>query len=191
MHRLSSLPCLAMVLSSLLLASGCTLSVAQGNPRPNIDLPESKAGLKLVMDESVRNTFEVPGRGGINKGEVEQWRETLARGFQNGFGTAFQTNADPSELTLQLSEVELEFAPTAVASHGGAVAAEAQIRYKARLVDAQGNVVRRSNGTVASKRSTGRADEVTLIAESAVESMYEKIAMDLFGDGASASGTAP
>jgi hypothetical protein len=189
MPRFSSASRLAVALVGLLLASGCTLKVAQGNPRPNIDLPETKAGMKLVMDDTVQDSFEVPSRGGINKGEVEQWRETLKRGFQNGFGGAFKTDAESPELTLQLMEVALEFAPTAVTQNGAAAAAEAQIRYKARLVDAQGNVVRRSTGTVASKRSITRADEVTLISESAVESMYEKIAEDFFSTGATAADT--
>lgn len=190
MTRLSSLSRLAVALTGLLLASGCTMKIAQGNPRPNIDLPESKAGMKLVMDDAIQNNFEVPSRGGINKGEVEQWRETLQRGFQNGFASAFKTDTDSPELTLQLLEVSLEFAPTAVTAKGGTAAAEAQIRYKARLVDAQGNVVRRSTGTVASKRSVTRADEVTLISESAVESMYERIAHDFFSAGATAADTA-
>lgn len=188
MHR-SSWSLTVVSLTAVLLATGCTLSVAAGDPRPNVDLPESQASLALEMDPSVRDVFQVPGRSGINATNVEAWRTTLERGFKNGFRSAFKTDGG-KDLVLQIVEAELELAPTAVTSSGGAVAAEAQVRYKARLVDAQGNVVRRSTGTVTSKRSTSRGAEISLIAESAVETMYEKIAQDIFSN-ATASDTTP
>jgi hypothetical protein len=178
MHR-SSWSLAAVSLTALLFATGCTLSVAAGNPRPNLDLPESQTALALELDPAVRDAFQIPGRSGMNETHVEAWRTTLERGFSNGFRSSFKTDGG-KDLVLQVVEAELEFAPTAVTAKGGPVAVEAQIRYKARLVDAQGNVVRRSTGTVASKRSTSKAAEITSISESAVESMYEKIASDVF-----------
>ncbi|WP_164017803.1 LPS assembly lipoprotein LptE [Pyxidicoccus trucidator] len=180
----------AVSLTAVLFATGCTLSVAAGDPRPNIDLPESQASLALELDPSVRDVFQVPARSGVVPTNVEAWRTTLDRGFKNGFRSAFRTDGG-KELVLQIVEAELELAPTAVNEVGGAAAAEAQVRYKARLVDAQGNVLRRSTGTVASKRSTSQPGEITLIAESAVESMYEKIAEDLFNNRGTASDSVP
>ncbi len=54
MTRLSSLSRLAVAHTGQLLATGCTQKIAQGNPRPNIDLPESKAGMKLVMSSRLK-----------------------------------------------------------------------------------------------------------------------------------------
>ncbi|MCY1017397.1 hypothetical protein [Pyxidicoccus sp. MSG2] len=179
--RRSSWSLAALSLTTVLLATGCTFSVAAGDPRPNIDLPESQASLALEMDPSVRDVFHVPSRSGVAPTNVEAWRTTLERGFKNGFRSAFKTDGG-KDLVLHIVEAELELVPAEVQDNGGVVSTEAQVRYKARLVDAQGNVVRRSTGTVSSKRSTSRPKETTLIAESAVETMYEKIAQDIFSN---------
>lgn len=59
---------------------------------------------------------------------------------------------------------------------------EAQIRYKARLLDGQGQVLRRSAGTVSSKKSITENRAATTAATDAVESLYEKISHDFFSD---------
>lgn len=179
-----------MTFLGVLLSLGCitapVIQVAKSSPKPNIDLPERNLSLGLTLDEQVKDTFKMPPASGIPETEVTQWRATLEKGFHNGLGTAFRTKEEKSQLMLQLVEATLEFVPSAVNGYGQAAATEAHIRYKARLVDAGGNVVRRSTGTVASKRSTGDRDEFTLVAKSAVETMYERIASDLFSDSATA-----
>jgi len=179
-----------VIFLGVLLSLGCIATpvarVARSSPKPNIDLPERNLALGLTLDEQVKDAFKVPRRSGIPETEVTAWRTTLERGFHNGLGTFFRTKEEKSELTLQLVEVDLEFVPSAVNGYGQAAAAEAHVRYKARLLDAVGNVVRRSSGTVTSKRSTGDHNEFTLVALSAVETMYERIASDLFSDSATA-----
>ncbi|MFL5347720.1 MAG: hypothetical protein ACJ8AT_23270 [Hyalangium sp.] len=186
-----SLSRVAIALVTWMLAQGCTLAVEQSQPRPNIDLPEKNASLALVMDKGVEDQYEadLDGKHPVN---VTGWRETLQNGFHSGFSSAFKTNADRAELTLQLNEAVLSFAPTSLGRHGGIQAAEAQVRYKARLLDAQGRVLRRSTGTVSSKKSATDKEGLTTVASSAVESMYEKIAQDFFSEApAAALGPAP
>jgi hypothetical protein len=174
----------------VLLSLGCVSApvahIAKSSPKPNIDLPERNLALGLALDEQVKDAFKVAPRSGLPETEVTAWRTTLEKGFHNGLGTAFHTKEPKAELTLQLVEAELEFVPSAVDAYGRAAAAEAHIRYKARLLDASGNVLRRSSGTVPSKRSTGDHNEYTLVAKSAVETMYERISSELFSDSATA-----
>ena len=52
------------------LSSGCVIQVVRGNPRPNIDLPSSKAALTFVLDPAVPNEFAMPDQGGIRGANV-------------------------------------------------------------------------------------------------------------------------
>jgi hypothetical protein len=56
----------------------------------------------------------------------------------------------------------------------------AQVRFKARLFDRSGTLLGRCAGTAAAKRATGGPEGLTYVTDSAVESMYERIAHDLF-----------
>ena len=60
------------------------------------------------------------------------------------------------------------------------VAVVAQVRFKATVT--QGGVKRRVAGTAVSKKSIANINDVTAGTESAVESMYEAIARELFSD---------
>lgn len=181
----SSWSLVAVSLTSALLSTGCAVGIHAGNPRPNVDVPESASSLALELDPAVRDTFQTSGDSGIPL-DVQAWRTTLERGFTNSFGSAVKTDGEKA-LVLQLVEADLVLVPSVLPSITGTVAAGAEVRYKARLVDAQGNVVRRSVGTVASRRSTTNHSEVMRVVDSAVEGMYEKIAEDLFYTQAMAS----
>lgn len=179
-----------VIFLGVLLSLGCISApvarIVRSSPKPNIDLPERNLALGLTLDEQVKDAFKVPPRSGVPETDVTAWRATLEKGFHNGLGKAFRTQEEKSELTLQLVEAELEFVPAAVNGYGQTVSAEAHVRYKARLMDAGGNVVRRSSGTVTSKRATSDHNEFTLVAKSAVETLYERIASELFSDSATA-----
>ena len=103
----------------------------------------------------------------------------------SGSGGRPAGNDIPADVNPNPALAQVAFDPYG-AGYGQAAAAEAHVRYKARLVDSAGNVVRRSSGTVPSKRSTGDHNEYTLVAKSAVETMYERIASELFSDSATA-----
>ena len=82
---------------------------------------------------------------------------------------------------VQIVEASVELAPAAVSVYG-VVAATVHVRYKARLLDAQGNVLKRSARTVTSKRATNDRNGMTELAADAVASMYETMAADFFGE---------
>jgi len=174
-------PIISLCFVALILAQGCAATVLQANPRPNIDLPQNTASFALALNESVQDQYqtEILGKRAVN---VSEWRQTLQNGFDSGFGSAFNLAEGKADLTLQVNEAVLSFAPTAVGNLGSVKAVEAQIRYKARLVDAQGQVLRRSTGTVSSKKSIAEEEEATSAAADAVESLYEKISHDFFSD---------
>jgi hypothetical protein len=67
--------------------------------------------------------------------------------------------------------------------------ATGQIRYKARLLDAQGNIIKRLTGTAIGHKDALSKSTIPLALQSAVETMYEEIAANFFG--ASVSGVTP
>jgi hypothetical protein len=153
------------------------------HPRPNVDLPPSKQSLRLDFGPEVLDAFKAPSRGGVRETEVTEWRTTLARGFQGAFDASAPLvwGGGPADRVLQIVEASLELAPAAVSVYG-VVAVTAHVRYKARLLDAQGNVLRRSTRTVSSKRATTDPHGTTTVAADAVASMFEAMAQDLFGE---------
>jgi len=141
-------------------------------------LPKTERTLRLQLEPAVRDAFgtelsavTIPVNG---------WRTTIERGFRNAFADAFRLSDQTADLTVVVAEAELSFAATSYARNGRPISAEAQVRYKAGLVDQQGAVLRRSAATVASKKSAGAPDEATPVAAMAIESMYEQITRELF-----------
>jgi hypothetical protein len=168
-----------LLFAAALTAAACaTPKVEAGNPRPNVDLPRSARTLRLQLEPEVRDAFSTELSGVAIP--VSGWRSTLETGFRNAFSGAFTLSAKPADLTVLVAEAELSFNATSFARNGRPISAEAQVRYKARLLDPQGGVVRRSAATVASKKSASAPDEATPVAAGAVESMYENIARELF-----------
>jgi hypothetical protein len=171
-----------IVLGVSLAIVGCATppKVGAGDPRPNVDLPRSEKSLALQFDRSIQDAFATEELASIAPIPVEGWRTTLERGFRNAFAGAFDLSNPSAELTLVIVEAEPSFAGTSYTRRGRPVSAEAQVRYKARLVDRQGTVLRRSAATVASRKSASATADVTSIVAQAVETMYEQIARDLF-----------
>ncbi|WP_342377249.1 hypothetical protein NVS55_38220 [Myxococcus stipitatus] len=179
-----------VALVALLSMSGCSVTVGRTPSRPNIDLAQQASSLGLVLEPEVQDQFSVV----INAPEtvhVKEWRGTLEDGFRAGFASAFPMGAAETDLKVQLAEAELTYAPTAVGRHGVVSAIEAQIRYKARLMDARGQVLKRSTGTVSSKRSATSGREVSGVTVSAVESLYEQLSRDFFTEAPPAPVAAP
>jgi hypothetical protein len=109
----------------------------------------------------------------VRKAFVRQWRATLLRGFRAAYDKTFTIDDDHFDFLLQLVEARLEFGHTAMGL-------TAIVRYKARLVDAHTHqVVARFTGDATSKTG-GHTDQATMLAGSAVESMYEAIGKAFF-----------
>lgn len=165
-----------VILCSVLTACG-SLTVSQFAPNPNVDIDSAHKNVKLDLTADVKDTYEVPSKNGMRSVAVSDWRKSLTTGFENSFGNR-ASGRDVK--TLQISRAEIELAPAAMSAQYGPIAAYANLTYQARLVDAKGNVLKRSAGTVTAKSAFTSTNETTTAAQSAVESMYEKIATDLF-----------
>jgi hypothetical protein len=153
-------------------------------PRPNVDLPPTGKSLALVIDPSIADNFRTtPGQ--IKAAEVTGWHQSLSKGFENSFRSAYPAPTNgKADYTLTLVRTDIAFEPTAflVNRYGdkvGAAAAVAQLTYQARVTDAQGNVVGRSTNTAVAKKQLGGLN-ATESVQSAVESMFELIAHEAF-----------
>lgn len=169
----------------LVCTPGCVLRVAELNPSPNLDLAPTSQNLSLKMEAEVRDSPVIAiGAGRV---EVTDWRHSLERGFTNAFKGSYSLGAGSTGLTLQLLEVE----PDLVFGSAGGDNSKAtgQIRYKARLLDEKGDIVKRLTGTAIGHKEALSRDSVPLAIQSAVETMYEEIAASFFG--ASVSGVNP
>jgi hypothetical protein len=163
-------------LVSALALTGCWhLEVGPASPRPNVMLAADRVPAALVLSRGVIDDDVIPATGSVNEVPVHGWRGTLATGFHNAF-------AAPGSLgrKLELLEAELSFAPAA-AGYGGTAAVVAQIRFKARLLDAQGKELGALANTVKAREPNTSATEqgMTINAAKAVEALYEMLASDL------------
>lgn len=174
-----------LLLPLLLLCSGCTVTVAQLNPSPNLDLAPTSQNLSLQMDPSVLESVVVPYD--TAKMEVNDWRYSLEKGFTNAFKNSYALGKGPSGLTLQLVEANPDLVFGSAGGDNSKVTG--QIRYKARLLDAQGNILKRLTGTAIGHKDALTLRMLPLALQSAVETMYEEIAANFFG--ASVSGVTP
>lgn len=176
-----------LLLPLWLLCSGCTVTVAQLNPSPNLDLAPTSQSLSLQMDQAVLDSVVV-SFGSTAQMEVNDWRSSLEKGFINAFKSSYALGKEgPSELTLQLVEVNPDLVFGSVSNDSGK--ATGQIRYKARLLDAQGNILKRLTGTALGHKDALSRETLPLALQSAVETMYEEIAANFFG--ASVAGVTP
>lgn len=169
---LLALGCLAPVLS------GCTEIITQGDPRPNIALQQQMKTLKLSIGSTVPDSFMIPG----SNFAVQGWHGTLRKGFRNGFMGAYalvQGDGGVDQLlTLDLAELG-----TAACVETNLVAC-VLVRYQATLTDSAG-ATRRTAGSAESRyRSRDGSSQPVDIAranvDSAIETMYERIAKELF-----------
>jgi hypothetical protein len=162
------------------LLAACAISVHGAHPRPNIDLARSAHALSLQLDAAVPQDIEGTGA------EVVGWRQTLSNGFHSGFAPFFDVSGRRNDLTLVIVEAWPQIMPTELNRFGGIATAEARVRYKARLVDASGNVVKRCTGTARGmtpffSQATIGGDATDAIA-SGVAAMYEQIAKEALSD---------
>jgi hypothetical protein len=164
---------------SAVLFAGCSIAVDPLNPKPNVVSPDRPVKLEIASD--IGDTYEIPSKNGMKKVKVVGWHGSLQKGFDNAFG---KESGAPSTMKVVLTRAELDFEPTAylVDRYGhnvGAAGAQAQVTYAAKLVASDGSTVRTSNRTVIAKKSFSSANGSESV-QSAVESMYELMAQDLF-----------
>ncbi len=148
----------------LVLWLGCaeTRVVHYAAPHPHVEL-SPKRGVRLKLD-----MHAIPDRLELDSDEgrviVKDWRGTLAAGYSNSLREAFPRVAGLPVLTIEL----LEATPI--------YSTNVQLQFRSRLVDSAANVLGSSSGTV-----EGRGEDLTAATASAVERMFEKMALELLG----------
>ena len=171
-----------IVISTMIILQGCSLKVIQMDPTPNININESDKSIALVLNERIKEKFEISENRGIKKAEVEGWRKSLRAGFNNAFSDYYSINEDANnaDLVLILKRADIEFSPTSVATNVGVTSLETHITFNSQLKNNKGKVIERLAKTANSKGSITDPSHVTDNVETAVESMYELIAEDMF-----------
>ncbi|MBL9004511.1 MAG: hypothetical protein JNJ46_09705 [Myxococcales bacterium] len=154
------------------------------DPRPLIDLPDSKHGMRLEIDPAVRDQFLIAEQNGTTAVPVEAWHTTLQNGFKNGPARFFKGDpAGPKAWKLVIISAELDFVPTAVFTRGaqvvGAASVQARVRYVARVVAADGKVLLRDQGEVLSTNQWTQAGGSSTTAAEAIAAMYQAIAKQM------------
>lgn len=170
-HALAS-----FILTGLL--GGCTLSISAVRPDPTVDLPASRTSLALAFGPRVRDRFAISIQRGVFTIEVDSFHQTLASGFQAMVRASFApATPDGADATLLLDDASVEEVP-------GYRTVSFVVRYRARVVDRAGRVLRRSFGSVESRggltwTNEGPGSPSSLLG-STIAAMFEKIAADCF-----------
>jgi hypothetical protein len=181
------------------LNAGCVsldpLIIPKSNPSPNIglSLSDNKKSISLVLDDSIKNEFEVSHKnfGGKNRlWKMTYYRDSLQAGFKNGFRDFFRIDPPESstDFIVEISKADFEFVPDAIDGYGNTAAVRANITFKAILKKKNGNAVKMTAATARAKKAAVFEYESGGIkmaidnksVESVIESMYEVIAKEFF-----------
>lgn len=153
-------------------------------PTPNLALKDEKPkSIELSMGNGVQDSYIHLRRNGFKKTIVSSWKASLKNGFVSAFRESFSIHSESldSDFALKLNRAELEIIP---AESGNGMSA--MITFNAVLLDSNGKEISQMASTAYSKKSavlffysanSSRAMEIT---NSAVESMYEMIAKEMF-----------
>ncbi len=154
-----------------------------GDPRPRLPLTaRTGKSLRLVLGPSVGDHFAVEDRDTMLRTEVHDLRRSLARGFENGFHAAFELvpPGAPADYVLEIAALDLSLQSVEIGPFQQVLSARADVRYRARLLDAAGREVRASSGVVTSRSFAPQNRDVTDGVMSAVAKLYEAIERDCF-----------
>lgn len=181
---------LFFVIVTVALFAGCrpNLTVVPTTPKPNVALSADSAPAALKLADSVKDEFSTTEEGGVMAVPVKGWRSTLTKGFESAFNPSGKEGR-----TLEILMADLSFAPAAVAANHNVVAVRAQIRFKARLLAADGTELGIVAGTAEARdaNTSPSSETMTANAAQAVETMYEGLTSELIqkaGDGGGEAG---
>ncbi len=168
-----------------LLTTGCFFDASGGvaggtNPRPVLHLPHHDQRISLLLSTNLASDF-------LAKDDfvVHDFTNTVVRGFVAGFGDAYVVDDHDAERYLELTGIEVWFAPVNYEHVSGKYYAghytyyEVHIRYHARLLDGDRQELARYAGEAKSK-AVGYNSDGSQLLKSAIESMYEQIGDKLF-----------
>jgi hypothetical protein len=166
--------------------AGCRpfwVCVFAGDPKPKLPLgAKTGKSLRLTFGADVGDHFQVPDRDQVLRTEVHDFRRSLGRGFESGFGSAFELVAAgaPADYVLEITRADLAVLSVEIGSFQVVSQARADLHYHARLLDASGRELRTSSGTAGSRSFAPQSRDVTVGVMSAVTKMYEAIEHDCF-----------
>jgi hypothetical protein len=170
----------SLLLAGVAILAGCGTMFPQTlpPPHPNVALAQPFAApVRLVLSSEIPETLRVNDSVyDYRNHDYLHWRETLQTAFTEAFSDANASGATGPAQTLEITRTSANFyyppAPNTVA---------VALTYKARLLDANGHVLRVSARTSNSKHGFGGWQEAFANAtQSALESMFEEMAADLF-----------
>ena len=176
-----------LTLSALL--SACATGVVAREPFPILPPAAASLSARLEISPRVKSGFyaQCPDALYLSDEEtptlrIKGWQLTLMKGFYNGFaGARVEAQGAPSRsLRLEIARADLEFVEAGRNAYDRVTSVQAAVHYQIQLVDASGAVLRRSEGTALSRRSSGELADVPDLIASAVEVMYESAARALF-----------
>jgi hypothetical protein len=161
------------------LSVGCAAArLGPLDPQPRVLADQQDAYLALTIGEEVPDRFTVTSEGGVRDVRVKRWHETLTRGFENGLASVYALLPPDGEpdLLLELVSAELTFHPAPGSAAEGATPAEAELTYRARVLDAAGTELAASAGELKSRRTWSTNEEMVEAVEEVVIAMIEEIA---------------
>lgn len=192
------------------LLTGCgpgrVVAVGALEPSPALHLPRQTGVLSLELTPRTQNLIQIESDGSFPAVHVHDFRQTLARGFQRGFGGAFRlSRSAPGRQIIRLEVTGLTFvdsphalAPQAgptpeaeiVLVHGGASIGHspapprrqryAAIRFSASLLDSGAELARISSVALAEIAADGKQEAIASSIASAVAVLYQQIGREFF-----------
>lgn len=175
---------LSLLMVGVLLLFGCgTLQVMQMDPKPNVNISKASQTIALSINKDIEDNYLIPPGDIAASIQVQQWHESLKKGFINCFGDSYKIVEDKAkaDLILTLKRADISFDLIAINPDStNSALVTAQIAFTVQLTDSKGNIIGRTAKTAKAKRSTYLRDEFTNVARSAVESMYEITVEDIF-----------
>ncbi len=173
-------------------SSAACVTIGGLDPKPRVDLAPTGKALSLKLDEGVGDSSDLDLQDGRANpvvpatARLRGWRASLAAGFRNAFGAAFDvSDRRPADVTLELVSTEM---PQLALGPNRSVAV---IHYDARLLDPSGRSLKRLSSTVQSYQAAAitAEDQMCRTFAEAIGAMYEKIAAQFF-KGEASSGSA-
>jgi len=167
---------------TIIFFQGCALQVGVLNPKPKLNIQISDKSLRLIIDDSIKNSFSIPEYSGIKKSGVSDWHISLKNGFDNGFNNFYkikQNNAN-SDFILKLSQAELKFVPTSVSGYNNTTVLNVEIKFKAALLNSNDEKLNSMDGIAVSEKTINVKGREAEAVENAIENMYQTIAIKMF-----------
>jgi hypothetical protein len=174
------------ILSLLILFYGCSMTIKVLNPTPNVNIPETKSKIYLSFDGKVADHMEPVTINGRIWCHILDWHKTLQNAFNNSIGeyTKVTENKEDADYVLEIKKTEIDYETVSYVSNGIYTTSSSYVihlTYNASLYNKAGEKIATSTHTTFSKKNfMSGTINFTNGVQSAIESMFELIAKDIF-----------